>query len=74
MAKVAEKKTYANEEELRNDVFRRARCILKIRKYPNSEHCPLCTNALRNARSLSLTDDEVASIAREVASDTQFYD
>lgn len=69
MSKVAVKKLYT-ENELDNEVFRRARCILSLYKDSKAQTRPLCVNALRAVRSLELSDDEVAAVARQVAMQT----
>ena len=70
MSAATTKKLYT-EAELDKEVFRRARCILQLRNDRQAQTRPLCTNALRAVRSLELSDDEVAAVAREVAMQTQ---
>jgi len=67
-------KTFGSVELLEKEVMRRARCILGIRGISNPDRVRLNMTSTNRIRGLTFTEDQLADIAREVASDTQFWD
>ncbi|ABY62870.1 hypothetical protein ST201phi2-1p037 [Pseudomonas phage 201phi2-1] len=67
-------KTFDSVDLLEKDVMRRARCILGMRGIKNPDRVRLNMTSTNRIRGLTFTEDQLADIAREVASDTQYWD
>lgn len=75
-------RTFATEEELRNEVLRRARLLLKTQRIDT-----VCTNYLNGVEwnalirktkavpeGLEVDDDAIAQLARDVRDDTVYHE
>lgn len=67
-------KTFESVAQLEKDVMRRARCVLGMRGHKNPDRIRLNMTSTNRIRGLTFTEEQMADMASEIASDTQYWD